>query len=522
MEIAIAQPNLRVGDVPHNAEKILALAREAHGGGARLLLLPRRALGGDPAGPLLARPEFQARSREALSRIREAVPEGITLVFGVQDGQGHDEMVVLSRGEAKVHREPALTLTVEGQKLGVISCDFETEALDRGFNAVRTQGAELALVPGGHPFFVGGHRWQVGTLFALAKKHGLPVLWGQQVGGNDTVVFEGGSSAIDAEGRLLAGGKRFEEDLARISFVPRATEGDASMQLPARPTTPLHLLGTDTVEVIEALCLGTRDHVEKSGFRNVILGLSGGIDSAVVAVLATWALGPERVEAVAMPSRYTSEMSREDAAALAGALGIRLREVPIDDAVEAIGASLRGELGGEPVGLTAENLQARVRGVFLMALSNQTGALVLNSGNKSEVAVGYSTLYGDMVGSLGVIADLPKTWVYDMARYLNLQGAGIPPRILSRPPSAELRPDQKDEDSLPPYETLDRILHQLLVESWDLERIVQAHADERVVKEVLSLYLSAAYKRRQAPPALRVTWEGLGEEALPLAQGFRF
>lgn len=522
MEIAIGQPNLRVGDFAGNAAAILDVAERARSQGARLLLLPGRSLGGDPVGALLEHREFWAQSEAALERIRTRAPRGLCVVLGLQGREGDDRVVALQDGEvvAEGGGEP-LVFEVDGVRVGVVFPTREPDTLDRNLSRLRGEGAQLVLLPDCLPFFVGGHRWANDLCSALAKKHGIPLARSQPVGGNGSLVFEGGSSAFSAEGKELVRAERFREAWASLKIETFVVEGEPSVALPRRPSTPLTLMGVDTSDVIEALCLGIRDLVTKSGFEKVLLGLSGGIDSAVVATLAARALGPERVIAVAMPSKYTSTMSMEDAQALSAAQGIELRILPIEPAVQTFAASLREAIGGEPEGLVAENLQARVRGVLLMALSNHEGALVLNSGNKSELAVGYTTLYGDMVGALAVVGDLPKTWVYEVARQLNLQGARIPPRILSRPPSAELRPDQRDQESLPPYESLDRILHRSLDEGWDVSQMLEAHENEGDVLRALGLLLGSGYKRRQAPPPLRVTLGGLHDRAYPFTHAFR-
>lgn len=518
MKIAVAQPNVRIGDFEANAAAVLEWARRAKEEGARLLLCPARAVEGEPAGALRDHAEYWAQLAAALVRIRSEAPKGVCIVLGVSDRDGGDRGLVLEDGEVVADGAAAFAFDVDGVRMGVALPTLDAEALDRDVARLRDEGAGVVLLPDRLPFFVGGRRWVTALCGALARRHGVSVVRSQPVGANGSHVFEGGSWAVSATGETLGAAERFHAAVEVWDIDTSPGEGDRTISLPAFPKTPLLLAGEDTSDVIEALCLGIRDYVTKSGFERVVLGLSGGIDSAVVAVLAVRALGPDRVLAVLMPSRYTSTMSEEDATALAAALGIELRVVPIEPMVDAFTRALGGELGG----LAAENLQARVRGVILMALSNQIDALVLNTGNKSEAAVGYSTMYGDMVGALGVIADLPKTWVYEVARWLNLRGAGIPPRVLARPPSAELRPGQTDQDSLPPYERIDRVLQRSLDEGWDLERLRAAHEDEEAALRTLGLLLGSAYKRRQAPPPIRVTLGGLHDRAYPLVHGFRF
>lgn len=526
MEIAIAQPNLRVGAFEENTARILALAAEAQRQGSRLLLLPRRSVGGEPAGALLRHPEFFERSARALDELAAKAPGSLAIVLGVQgaeEGRERDELTLIAgRRVAASRSAEAFVFEHEGRRLGLVQDALEPEILHARIGALRAQGAELALIPGAQPFFVGGHRWRRELLSRLARTHGLPLAWAQPVGGNDGVVFDGGGAIVSASGALLAGAARFEEDLRAVKIETSAGSPASPEELPARPGTPLDLGAEAADEIVEALCLGIRDYVQKSGFERVLLGLSGGIDSALVATLAARALGPQRVLAVAMPSRYTSAMSMEDAEALCARLGVRLEVVPIDPSVEALAKSLRPLVGDAAPGLVEENLQARVRGTLLMALSNREGTLVLNAGNKSELAVGYTTLYGDMVGAIAVIGDLPKTWVYELARRINLRQGLIPPRILSRPPTAELRPDQTDQDSLPPYDRLDRVLHLGLDEGRSLEQMKAAHVDEASARESLSLVLRSAYKRRQGAMPIRVTLGGLHEGAYPIAHGFRF
>lgn len=526
MEIAFAQPNLRIGDFGENVEKILSFARQARDRGSRLLLLPRRTLGGEPAGALLRHPEFFEKSERALAELTKKAPSELAIVMGVQgleEGRPRDELLLLAGGEVLAQGADAgLLIEFEGRRLGLLQDALDANILDARMADLRSRGAELALIAGAQPFFVGGHEWKRELLGSLSRAHGLPMAWAQPVGGNDFLVFEGGSLAFSATGELIASGRRFGEDIQTLKIDTSRFQEGGPAELPSRPSTPLEIRGKDADELIEALCLGIRDYVKKCGFERVLFGLSGGIDSALVGVLAARALGPKKVLAVAMPSRYTSPMSMEDSEALCTRLGIRMEVLPIDSSVDALASALRPLMGESAPGIVEENLQARVRGTLLMALSNKEGALVLNTGNKSELAVGYSTLYGDMVGAIGVLGDLPKTWVYELARHLNLREGLIPPRILSRPPSAELRPGQTDQDSLPPYDRLDRILHLGLDEGWSLERMKAAHVDEVTARKSLSLLLSSAYKRRQAVMPIRITLGGLHEEAYPVAHGFTF
>lgn len=522
MKFAIAQIDRRIGDFEGNARRILDAAEEAFASGARLLLLPRRCLGGEPAGALRRHPEFFERGASSLKAVASRLPREMVVVLGVEvrEERVHDALAILREGRVElVTTEACTSFDWEGRRIGVAQASLDPAELDARLASLRGEGVELALVPGAQPFFVGGHGFRRELLRSLARRHGLALALAEPTGGSDSLVFEGGSLVVDAEGRA-AEARRFEADLLSEEIEPSTADPDPSTPLPDRPSSPL-ALGHEVEDLASALTLGIRDYVRKSGFERAVFGLSGGVDSAVVAVLAAHALGPKNVVALAMPSRYTSEMSMEDSQILASRLGIRMEVVPIDPVVEALSRSLTPVLGEKPSGATAENLQARARGTLLMAFSNHLGALVLNTGNKSELSVGYSTLYGDMVGAIGVLGDLPKTWVYELARHLNLRHGAIPPRVLSRPPSAELRPDQTDQDSLPPYDRLDRIFHLALDEGWSVARMREAHEDEETLRRSLSLLFGSAYKRKQAVPPIRVTLGGLHEEAYPVTHAFR-
>lgn len=520
MKLAIAQLEARTADFEGSLQRIFEAAERARAQDARLLLLPRRVPGGEAAGALRRHPEFFTQSESALRAVAARVPADVTVVLGTEARQG-DALVVLREGRVEqLDTAPVAVFEHEGRRIGAAQFSAEPHEIDTRVASLRERGAELVLVPGGQPFFVGGHVHRGAILTALARRHGVAIALAEAVGGSDSRVYDGGSLVVDASGRTLAEARRFEPDLLVADAEPGGGPRDPSLTLPRRPRTPL-LPGAEIADIARALVTGIRDYVRESGFSRAIVGLSGGVDSAVVAVLGAEALGPENLLAVAMPSRYTSEMSLEDSRELARRLGIRLEEIAIEPMVEAFARSLESALGRPVSGLVQENLQARVRGTLLMALSAEHGALVLNTGNKSELAVGYCTLYGDMVGALGVLGDLPKTWVYDLARHLNLRHGAIPPRIITRPPSAELRPGQTDQDSLPPYDRLDRVLHLALEEEEGVAEMREAHADEETIRRTLSLLFASEFKRRQAVPAIRVTVDGLHEEAYPLVHRFR-
>jgi NAD+ synthase (glutamine-hydrolysing) len=384
-------------------------------------------------------------------------------------------------------------------------------------------GAALVVNLSASPYAIGKPALRERMLSASARTHGAPIAYVNQVGGNDALVFDGGSMLVARDGTVLARAPLFEElllvgDLASGRAELLGLDG-GPVRAPAPAADPV------ADEVFRALVLGVRDYVRKCGFRTVVIGLSGGIDSALTACVAAEALGPENVSGVAMPSRYSSDHSREDAALLAAALGIRFQEISI----EPMHAAFMGQLAaarGQPLGdLAEQNVQARIRGQILMALSNDTGGLVLSTGNKSELAVGYCTLYGDMAGGLAVIGDVPKTLVYRVARAANARAgrALIPERTFTKPPSAELKPGQVDQDSLPPYDALDDILQAYVEERLPMEAIAARGHDLETVRRVLRMVVASEYKRRQAAPVLKVSEKAFGEgRRFPIAHGYRY
>jgi NAD+ synthase (glutamine-hydrolysing) len=361
-------------------------------------------------------------------------------------------------------------------------------------------------------------------LAASARDHGVPIAYVNQVGGDDALLFDGGSVLVGADGGVLARAPLFDEAVLVADLAGGPVE---TLDLEGRPLPPPVAPGPDpeAEEVLRALVMGVRDYVRKCGFRAAVVGLSGGIDSALTACIAAEALGPERVLGVAMPSRYSSDHSLEDAVAVARNLGIRFQEISIEPMHAAFLAQLEGASGRPLCDLAEQNVQARIRGQILMALSNDTGALVLTTGNKSELAVGYCTLYGDMAGGLAVIGDLLKTLVYRVARAVNARAGRtlVPERTLTKPPSAELKPGQLDQDTLPPYEVLDDVLRGFVEERLPLEAIVARGHDPAVVRRVLRMVIQSEYKRRQAAPALKVSEKAFGEgRRFPIAHGYRY
>jgi NAD+ synthase (glutamine-hydrolysing) len=387
-------------------------------------------------------------------------------------------------------------------------------------------GARLVLNLSASPYAIGKPALRERMLGASARSHGAPIAYVNQVGGNDALLFDGGSMLVGADGRVLARAPLFEEAILVVDLDGGRVEllGLDGRPLPA-PLPPHDDGDAVADEVFRALTLGVRDYVHKCGFRSTVVGLSGGIDSALTACVAAAALGPENVLGVAMPSRYSSGHSREDAAALARNLGLRFQEISIEPMHAAFMKQLE-EAQGRPLGdLAEQNVQARIRGQILMALSNDTGGLVLSTGNKSELAVGYCTLYGDMAGGLAVIGDVPKTLVYRVSRAANARAGRelIPERTFTKPPSAELRPGQVDQDSLPPYEILDAILHAYVEERLGLDAIVARGHDELTVRRVLRMVVGSEYKRRQAAPVLKVSEKAFGEgRRLPIAHAYRY
>ena len=366
-------------------------------------------------------------------------------------------------------------------------------------------GAQLIININSSPYHRGKRAERLELVSQRARQSGLPIVYVNQVGGQDELVFDGGSFAVNAEGELAAAAPNFEEGVYPLQI-------DFGEKTPAMSGLSIAEPLDEMAATWQTLVLGVRDYVEKNGFRGVVLGLSGGVDSALTLAVAAEALGAERVEAIMMPFRYTSQMSVEDAAEQSRLLGVNHKVISIEPIYEAFMASLEEEFAGTEADTTEENLQARCRGVLLMSISNKKGFLVLTTGNKSEMAVGYSTLYGDMAGGFDVLKDVPKTLVFDLCRYRNSLGPCIPQRVIDRPPSAELAPDQKDEDSLPPYDVLDRILELYVEQDYSADEIVATGMDEQQVRRVLRLVDINEYKRRQAPIGVRITRRGFGRD----------
>jgi NAD+ synthase (glutamine-hydrolysing) len=561
--IALAQIDPTVGDLDGNARRIrefTALARDA---GAGLVVFPELAVSGYPPRDFLDVPEFVARCSAAVAELARPAEwsRGIAIAFGFPEAApgapppGLYNAVALVEGGrlSAVGRKsllpsydvfdetryfvPAASSTSApaealGLRLGLSVCEdiwndkrfWERPRYARDpITDLVSGGAELVVNVSASPYSLGKPALRERLLGSAARSHGAPVAYVNQVGGNDSLVFDGGSMLVGRDGAVLARAPLFEEVL-----VVSGVDGDDVRVLDARgaPLPPPAAPGVDAQaeEVLRALVLGVRDYVRKCGFQSAVVGLSGGIDSALTAAIAVAALGADRVSGVAMPSRYSSDHSREDARILAGRLGIAFREIPIEPMHAAYLASLGAAFGHPPGDLTEQNVQARIRGQILMAISNETGALLLSTGNKSELAVGYCTLYGDMAGGLAVIGDVPKTLVYRVSRAANraLGREAIPERTFSKPPSAELKPGQVDQDSLPPYDVLDDILAAYVEERLTVEEIVRRGHDPALVRRVLRMVNGSEYKRRQAAPVLKVTGKAFGEgRRLPIAHGWR-
>ena len=536
MRIAAAQLNQVVGDFRGNADRIIAAAQQAAGRGARVLLTPELSLSGYPPEDLLLRAAFHDGCDRALAWVAEATA-GLDLHLLVghprrRDGLRYNGATLLHRGrvvgEYNKHDLPnydvfdeeryfepdnrPLVFDVDGVRFGVLICeDFWYRYAPECAHAA---GAQVILAMNASPFHMDKQHARLDTARDNVSRLGLPMFAANLVGGQDELVFDGLSFALDGEGRLAAQAPAFREDLLVVELSAGDVPGVAAGTI--QPTPPLE------EQVYAALVLGVRDYLGKNGFPGAIIGLSGGIDSALTLAIAVDALGAERVRTVMMPSPYTAEISLVDARDMAGRLGVRYDEIAVTRCFDAFLGTLADEFRGLPQDTTEENLQARIRGTLLMALSNKYGSIVLTTGNKSEMAVGYCTLYGDMAGGFAVIKDIAKTMVYRLARWRNAQGAVIPERIITRPPSAELKPDQTDQDSLPPYEVLDAIMQMYMEDNRSIDEIAAAGLPRDAIDRVVRLMRISEYKRRQAPVGIRVTHRAFGRDwRYPITSRFR-
>jgi NAD+ synthase/NAD+ synthase (glutamine-hydrolysing) len=542
VKIALGQINPTVGDFSGNSQKIIEFTRQARTRGANLVLFPELAVCGYPPRDLVERPAFVRRSQQTVEEIARAVPE-ITVICGfvspAKKETGKSVMnsaAVLSGGQIQFvqskmllptydvfdemrHFDPASSQKVLpfcGKQLALTICEdawndkhfwhrrlYNIDPVEELLRA----GANVVLNISASPFHLGKRELRREMLETIARDNHVPVVFVNQVGGNDSLVFDGSSLVIAPDGRTVARAKSFEEDL--IVFDSETLQGDLHSQVEG-----------EEASAYAALVLGTRDYVRKCGFQQVVIGLSGGIDSALTAAIAVDALGAENVTGITMPSQYSSEHSVTDAKDLACKLGIRFEVVSIREVFDDYRKALKNIFAGKPEDVAEENIQSRIRGNILMAFSNKFGTLVLTTGNKSELGVGYCTLYGDMVGGLAVISDVPKTLVYRLSHYVNSRKPVIPQSTLEKPPSAELRPGQMDSDTLPPYEILDSILEDYVEDYHTAEQIsAERGFDLKLVRHVIRMIERSEYKRQQAAPGLKITPKAFGMgRRVPIAQ----
>jgi NAD+ synthase/NAD+ synthase (glutamine-hydrolysing) len=542
VKIALGQINPTIGDFSGNSKKIIEFARQAHSRGAAMVLFPELAVCGYPPRDLLEKPAFVARNQQVVNEIATAVPE-ITIICGfvspakVETGKSvMNSAAVLRDGAMQFVQSKMLLPTYDvfdelryfdpaesqkllpmcGKQLALTICEdawndkhfwhrrlYSVDPVDELLHA----GGNLVINISASPFHVGKRELRHKMLATVALDNKVPVLFVNQIGGNDSLIFDGSSMVIAPDGRIVTQAKSFEEDL--VIFDLETMQGDMHEQTPVGDPS-----------AYAALVLGTCDYVRKCGFSKVVIGLSGGIDSALTAAIAVDALGKENVTGIAMPGQYSSEHSVKDARELACNLGIRFEVISIGEIFSGYHKSLEPMFAKLPEDVTEENIQSRIRGNILMAFSNKFGALVLTTGNKSEVGVGYCTLYGDMVGGLGVISDVPKTMVYKLSEYVNSRKPIIPRSTIEKPPSAELRPGQKDSDSLPPYEILDGILEDYIEDYRTAEQIAAERGyDLKVVRDVIRMIERSEYKRQQAAPGLKITPKAFGYgRRFPIAQ----
>jgi NAD+ synthase (glutamine-hydrolysing) len=533
VKIALGQINPTVGDFSGNAAKMIEYARRAQAAGAGLILFPELSVCGYPPRDLVERPSFVARNRDTVEHVA-AETRGIAVICGLvtpaHSETGKSAMnsaALLQDGKVAFLQSKMLLPTYDvfdemrnfapaksqdlfsfcGNRMVLTICeDAWNDKLFWPKRLYTVDPIETLIRAGGNfvlnisssPFWIGKRELRRDMLAAIARHHKVPVALVNQVGGNDSLVFDGSSIVLNPQGEVIAQGRSFEEDL--IYFDSKTLIGDLHDQIEG-----------EEASVYAALVLGTRDYMRKCGFQKAIIGLSGGIDSALTAVIAADAVGPENVVGVGMPGPYSSPGSIDDACALAKNLGIRFELLSINSTVEAYRETLQQVFAGRKEDVTEENIQSRARGTLLMALSNKFGAIVLSTGNKSELGVGYCTLYGDMVGGLAVISDVPKTLVYRLSHYVNSRRPVIPEATLEKPPSAELRPNQKDSDSLPPYEILDAVLEDYVEAAHSAEQIAAEHGfDIEVVRRVVRMVDRAEYKRQQAAPGIKISPKAFG------------
>jgi NAD+ synthase (glutamine-hydrolysing) len=537
INVALAQLDLLVGDVAGNTRKILDYAARARDDlRAHLIVFPELSICGYPPEDLLFHSGLRRRVEDATATIRESVRD-IAVLVGFPEYEGdkiYNACAVFKDGEVLAHYRKQLlpnysvfdekryftagtaasVFTLNGVRVGLSICEDVWASAPTADS--RTAGAEVLVAINGSPYEMDSQSQREDVVRQRIREIGIPAIYLNMVGGQDELVFDGGSFAMDRTGEVVFRGAAFKEELYCIEL---AADGAAVVPQAANVVPPL----PKEQSVYEALVCGTRDYVGKHGFPGVVIGLSGGIDSALILAIACDALGAERVRTVMMPFRYTSTMSQEDAAKQAKIQDVRYDVIPIEPIYEVILKQLEPIFEGRRVDVTEENIQARIRGLLLMALSNKTGRMLLTTGNKSEMAVGYATLYGDMAGGFAPIKDCSKSLVYQLARYRNTISEVIPERIIARPPSAELRPHQKDSDSLPDYAILDPILEAFIEEDLSVNEIVERGFDREVVIRVLEMVKTNEYKRRQAPPGIRISGRAFGRDwRYPITSSYTF
>jgi NAD+ synthase (glutamine-hydrolysing) len=543
MKIALAQFNPTVGDFAGNSARIVSLSERAKQRGADLAVFSELCLCGYPPQDLLERPAFIERNQKELKALAKAlaIPSVVGFVGRVKNGTGKsiaNKAALLCGGKVTFEQSKMLLPTYDvfdesryfhpaekqqvvefhGESLGVTICEdvwndenfWPNRRYDRDpVTELVEQGTQVLLNISASPYTIDKRALRVDMLRSIAVHNQKCVVYVNQVGGNDSLIFDGASVALTPDGKVAAQALAFEEDL--VLFDTQTGEGE------------IHEQPRQEIEyAYRALVIGTRDYVHKCGFKKVLVGLSGGIDSAVVAAIAVAALGAENVLGVSMPGPFSSEGSKQDAATLAKNLGVEFTSLPIDGVFDAYRSSLKSIFGRRKEDVTEENIQARIRGNYLMAISNKFGSMVLSTGNKSEIAVGYCTLYGDMAGGLAVISDVPKLMVYELAKWINRERELIPRSTIEKAPSAELRPNQKDEDSLPPYDVLDRILRAYIEELKSPQEIADKYDfDIKLVRDIAALVDRSEYKRKQAAPGLKITSRAFGfGRPFPIAQKF--
>ncbi len=534
LRLGMAQVNLLVGDIEGNTRKVLSCVQQAQQQQLQLLVFPELTLTGYPPEDLLLRSGLYTRVEQALQTLCAEIGDvGVIIGYPRQiDGNIYNMAGLIHHGKIVTEYQKqclpnysvfdekryftagdkACVFDYNGIPLALTICEdiWESQPLQRAADA----GARLIINLNASPFQIGKSREREQVLAQRHAENALPIVYANLLGGQDELVFDGQSMVMDRYGNIVSRAPAFTEGIYALECRLQDDHVDISSSVCEPPQE-------DVASVYQALVMGVRDYINKNGFKGAVIGLSGGIDSALTLAIAVDALGPERVEGVSMPSRYTMDMSIEDAQEEARILGSNFQVIPIEPVFKSFLKSLKDEFRGLPADTTEENIQARCRGVMLMAISNKKGKMVLTTGNKSEMAVGYATLYGDMAGGFCVLKDVPKTLVYQLSHYRNRERVVIPERVIERPPSAELAPDQKDEDSLPPYDVLDAILERYVEQDQCPEDIINAGFDAKIVNKVTRLVDRNEYKRRQAAPGIKVTHRAFGRDRrYPITSGF--